>query len=111
MTKSITDLTSDAQLKALSDFIDFYLDKFRNEGLDLIAQADTTGHIADINAWLMANQSFNKEELKSGLLSERGDNLIALLNTINAPFNDNGLPVTPWNEWFKADLDTIPQGR
>ncbi|WP_407893230.1 hypothetical protein [Lacticaseibacillus sp. N501-2] len=111
MSKSISELTADAQQKALSDFIDFYLDKYRNEGLDLIAQADTTGHIADINAWLMDNRSFSREELAAGLLRERGANLIALLNTINAPFNDNGLPETPWNEWFKSDLQSIPQGR
>ena len=111
MTKSISELTPEAQQKALSDFIEFYLDKFHNEGLDLIAQADTTGHIADINAWIMANTTFTHEELAAGLLRERGENLIALLNTINAPFNENGLPETPWNEWFKSDLNTIPQGR
>lgn len=111
MTKLITELTPEAQAKAVRDFTQFYLDKYRNEGLDLIAQADESGHVADINAWLSANHSFSTEELLDGLIADRGDNLKALLAAIKAPFDDNGLPETPWNDWYKASLASIPQGR
>lgn len=111
MAKTITELTPEAQAKAVRDFTQFYLDKYRDEGLDIIAQADESGHVADINAWLSANHSFSTQELIDGLLSARGDNLMALLAAIKAPFDDNGLPETPWNDWFKQTLAAIPQGR
>lgn len=108
---TIETLSPDAQRKALTDFTKFYLDKYHHEGLDLIAQADGLGHIADINAWLSANTNFSTAELQAGLLAARGDNLIALLAAIKAPFTDAGVPETPWEDWFKASLAKIPQGR
>ncbi|WP_461213785.1 hypothetical protein [Lacticaseibacillus sp. GG6-2] len=108
---TIDELTPEAQAKALSDFTKFYLDKYRHEGLDLIAQADGAGHVADINAWLVANANFTTAELQAGLLADRGDNIKALLTAIKAPFTEAGLPQTPWDEWFKQSLASIPQGR
>ncbi|MFD1484391.1 hypothetical protein ACFQ5J_03985 [Lacticaseibacillus baoqingensis] len=110
-TKLIDELTPEAKQKALSDFTAFYLDKYRHEGLDLIAQIDEKGDVADINHWLMANRAFSTAELIAGLLANRRENLTALLRVLQTPFNENGIPDTPWNDWFKATLATIPQGR
>lgn len=108
---TINELAPEAQAKALSDFTQFYLDKYQHEGLDLIAQADSAGHVADINAWLAANTTFSTAELLAGLLADRGANIKALLVAIHAPFTAAGLPETPWEEWFKQSLAGIPQGR
>lgn len=107
----IGDLSPEAQHTALEGFAKFYLAKYRNEGLDVIAQIDEKGHIADINQWLLDNRNFDTAELLAGLVSARGTNLTELLTTLKAPFNSNGIPATPWDDWFAASEAKIPQGR
>jgi hypothetical protein len=48
-TKLIDELTPEAQQKALTDFAAFYLAKYHDEGLDLIAQIDAKGDVTEIS--------------------------------------------------------------
>jgi hypothetical protein len=59
----------------------------------------------------MANQVFTTTELIAGLLADRRENLLALLRVLKTPFNENGIPDTPWLDWYQTKLAAIPQGR
>lgn len=107
----ITDLTDKAQDTALDDFVDFYLEKFSNEGLDIVAQEDGKGHVADINEWLIENRNFMSDEKKEGLIANRRGNLIELLTALKAKFNANGTPVKAWDAWYDGVVTKVPQGR
>ncbi|MFD1430080.1 hypothetical protein [Lacticaseibacillus mingshuiensis] len=113
MAKSVTinELTPDAQNAAVESFAKFYLDKFSNEGLDVIAQIDGTGHIADINQWLIDNPALSSEARIAGLLVARQDNFVELLSVLKTTFNESGIPDVSWSDWFKEQETKIPQGR
>ncbi|WP_338216459.1 hypothetical protein [Lacticaseibacillus salsurivasis] len=104
-------LSDSAKHTALVGFAKFYIEKYYNEGLDLLAQIDVSGHVADINQWLIDNDSFLKAEKLDGLVADRGDNMAALLVALKAPFTANGQPETPWNTWFKDEIGQAQQGR
>ena len=105
------DLSDAAKHTAISDFATFYIDQYQHEGLDALAQIDLTGHIADINQWLLVNDSFLPDELHDGLVRDRSDNFAALLTTVKAKFNANGKPAQPWPEWYDKTIAKAPQGR
>lgn len=107
----ITALKDSAQVAAIDGFVKFYLKKFRAGELDVIVQIDASGHVADINQWLYDNQPLSLEEQAEGLLRERRDNLVALLTTLKAPFNADGVPAESWDTWYQAAIAKIPQGR
>ena len=108
---TIDELTPEQQAKALKDFSQFYLDKYQHEGLDTLAQADSKGHIADINAWLVVNRGLAAADLQAGLIASRKENLVALIGELNASFDAEGIAAPPWPQWFETQIDNIPQGR
>ncbi|WP_179394087.1 hypothetical protein [Lacticaseibacillus absianus] len=108
---TIDDLTPDAQRAAVSGFAKFYLNKYTHEGLDVLAQRNSSGHIADINQWLVDNVNFSSEEKLTGLITSRYDNLVALLKALKTPFNNQGIPAEPWADWFDQQLARVVQGR
>ncbi|WP_125702561.1 hypothetical protein [Lacticaseibacillus daqingensis] len=108
---TVNELAPDAQDAAVGSFAQFYLEKYTHEGLDVFAQIDTTGHIADINQWLVDNVNFLHEEKLHGLIQSRSANFVALLQVLKAPFNRNGQPLTSWSTWFADQIAKIPQGR
>lgn len=108
---TIDDLTPDAQRAAVTSFAKFYLSKAANEGLDVFAQRDTSGHIADINQWLSENASFRPEDKLAGLIANRYANFVVLLKTIDTPFNGQGIAAEPWADWFATQQTKIAQGR
>lgn len=110
-TLSFTDLNDAAKHTAINDFATFYIEQYQHEGLDALAQIDPTGHIADINQWLLVNRTFLAEELHDGLVRDRRDNFAALLTTVNARFNANGKPAKPWADWYQETIAAAPQGR
>jgi len=107
---TITELKADAQQVALENFAKFYVKHFETDGLDVMSQLDQTGHIADINQFLLDNRSLTRADIYNGLLTSRRGNLIALLSALGTSFNDNGIPDTPWEDWFKATVTELPQG-
>ncbi|WP_262315630.1 hypothetical protein [Lacticaseibacillus parakribbianus] len=110
-TLTISELTPEAQHAAVESFAKFYLDKYQHEGLDLFAQIDTSGHIADINQWLVDNVNFLHDEKLQGLVQNRSDNFIALLKVLKSTFNANGIPDIPWQTWFDREIAAVAQGR
>jgi len=107
---TIKSLKAGPQQTALENFTKFYVKHYMSDGLDVLGQLDQSGHIADINQFLLENRSLTSEDLYSGLLTSRRGNLIELISSLKTKFNDNGIPDTPWEDWFKQTVTELPQG-
>ncbi|MCG4281202.1 hypothetical protein [Lacticaseibacillus saniviri] len=107
---TIDQLSQEAQQTALENFIAFYTAHYHADGMDVLSQLDQSGHVADINQYLLDNRSLTAEDVKNGLLTQRRGNLIGLIQALNISFNANGIPDTPWETWLQNIVADLPQG-
>ena len=78
--------------------------------MDVFSQLDKQGDLADINHYLLDNRTLTREELTKGMLTHRSGNLLDLLKQVKMMYNAQGAPETPWQEWYAAQIDKLPQG-
>lgn len=93
-------LSEPAQSVALTQFGRFYLRYFRTEGLDVFAQLERSGYIADINQYLMENSALHSDELLTGLIKSRGQNLAHLISALGITFAEDGSAQPTLEQWY-----------
>ena len=109
---TITDLDEAAQQTALTDFAHFYLRHYRTNDLEIIAQYKVDYAMNDINMYLYANQYFQPQQLAADVLINKRDLFLAILQTINLPYNANGsLKDNSWYSWYQQQYATIDEGK
>ncbi|MCF7522684.1 hypothetical protein L3X07_03550 [Levilactobacillus brevis] len=107
---TITDLDEAAQQTALTDFAHFYLRHYRTNDLEIIAQYKVDYAMNDINMYLYANQYFQPQQLAADVLINKRDLFLAILQTINLPYNANGsLKDNSWDSWYQQQYATIDE--
>ncbi|MCM6796511.1 hypothetical protein [Levilactobacillus brevis] len=109
---TITDLDEPAQQTALTDFAHFYLRHYRTNDLEIIAQYKVDYAMNDINMYLYANQYFQPQQLAADVLTNKRDLFLAILQTINLPYNTNGsLKDNSWDSWYQQQYAAIDEGK
>jgi hypothetical protein len=93
-------LTDAAQSIAVTQFGRFYVRYFRTEGLDVFAQLDRSGYIADINQYLMENSALHSDELLTGLIQNRSQNLAHLISALGITFAEDGTAQPTLEQWY-----------
>lgn len=97
---SFDQLSDQAQDTAVNTFGRFYVKHFRTDGLDVFAQLDRTGYIADINSFMMENSSLHSDELLEGVVARRRGNLIGLIKALGLTFDESGKPQPTLEQWY-----------
>lgn len=97
---SFDQLSEAAQDTAVNNFGRFYVKHFRTDGLDVIAQLDRTGYIADINGFMTENSSLHSDELLEGVVARRRGNMIGLIKALGLTFDESGKPQPSLEQWY-----------
>lgn len=103
------DLSADAKTVAVAQFGRFYVQRYRTTGLDLLAQMDRSGRIADINQFLMENATLHSDELVTGVLAHRNENLADLIASLGLTYDVNGHAnpaLAAWYDSLIAEMST-----
>lgn len=93
-------LSESAQTIAVNQFGKFYVQHFRADGLDLFAQLERSGYIADINQYLMENAALHSDELLAGLVKNRSANLALLIKALGITFAEDGTAQPSLAQWY-----------
>lgn len=108
-TVTIDKLNETATKKAIIDFVDFYLPRFKKNNLEILSMYKVDYYLADINHFIFENRSFTPEELREELYRECGNDLKRVISVINPDYYDNGNLVSgTWEEWYQKQFDKVP---
>lgn len=108
-TVTIDKLNETATKKAIIDFVDFYLPRFKKNNLEILSMYKVDYYLADINHFIFENRSFTPEELREELYRECGSDLKRVISVINPDYYDNGNLVSgTWEEWYQKQFDKVP---
>ncbi|WP_125571157.1 hypothetical protein [Lacticaseibacillus songhuajiangensis] len=97
---SFDQLNDQAKNNAVTDFGRFYVKHLRTDGLDVFAQLDHSGYIADINEYMMENTALHSDELLSSVIRQRRGNLEGLIQQMGLQFNDEGKAQPELEQWY-----------
>lgn len=101
------DLSADAQTVAVAQFGRFYVKRYRTTGLDLLAQLDRSGRIADINQYIMENATLHSDELVMGVIKHRSGNLAGLITDLGLTYGLNGHALPTLDEWYDGLIASL----
>lgn len=95
----IDTLDEKVQQKAVRDFAEFYIKRFKHENLEIIANA-TEGHfLIDINDLIDRNRHIDLELLIKKSSTVSFTQYIKVLEKINQNYFTTGNVQIPWSDW------------
>lgn len=103
------ELSADAKETALKSFINYYVDQYRNENLEILGSKVSNGVMGTINEVLHLNGFMGHNELaaESYRLSKPAyEKILGQLD--NVLYQDDGEPMTDWDDSWENQEEQLP---
>ncbi|ANZ57890.1 hypothetical protein BGL34_03040 [Fructilactobacillus lindneri] len=104
---SFKDLSSQAQEKAINEFVPFYIGLLRNKELDVMTIFDMNHVMADINRTINTASNKIPEDLYEYVINFNNDDYHTLMSELPQTYFDNGNPTTDWSEWYVSETNKL----
>ncbi|KRK46903.1 hypothetical protein FC96_GL000896 [Secundilactobacillus kimchicus JCM 15530] len=104
-------LDEEAQRRAVQSFLQFYLNRFRTNSLEILSAYPVQYEMEQVNHDVVLNQSRQPEELVDQLVAHDRSLVSRIISALNQGFMSNGaLSDGTWESWYEAQHDQLASG-
>jgi len=102
-------LSEDAIRQSMVSFIDFYLDRYLSNNLEILADYKVDYYLNDINHFIFQNQSLTPNQLREELFRRCYSEIRNVITVIDPEYFSNGNLVSgSWEGWYEQKFAKIP---